>query len=126
MSDNEETGLRRVDLDSMIPLGFDGLPQEQKIEILRKVAEADVEVRTELARKLGQSRLAEHDVAVMIEAVRRLDHERKVYSEHVKGQTGTGTYELHIRGGDTRFIIPILVVVGVIILGAILILAAYW
>ena len=41
----------------------------------------------------------------------------------MKGETGSGTYDLHIRGGDTKFIVPVLVVIGVIILGVILIIA---
>jgi len=41
----------------------------------------------------------------------------------MKGETGSGTYELQIRGGDTKFIVPVLVVIGVIILGVILIMA---
>jgi len=47
--------------------------------------------------------------------------ERKIYSKHMKGETGSGSYDLHIRGGDTRFIVPILIVAGVIVLGASLI-----
>jgi hypothetical protein len=41
----------------------------------------------------------------------------------VQGETGSGTYDLTIRGGDTKFIVPILVVIGVIILGIVCILA---
>jgi len=122
MNDSEERGLQRADLSRFLPVGIDELPKEDQIAILKKIAEGDVEVRKELAQKLGQSQIAEHDIAVMIEAVRHLDHERKIYSEHAKGQTGTGSYDIHIRGGDTRFIIPILIVVGVLILALVLIL----
>ena len=52
--------------------------------------------------------LAEHDLAVGIDAVQRLDHEWKIYSKKMKGETGSGTYDLQIRGGDTKFIVPFL------------------
>jgi hypothetical protein len=41
----------------------------------------------------------------------------------LKGETGSGNYDVQIRGGDTKFIVPILIVVGVIILGLILIMS---
>ena len=66
--------------------------------------------------------IAEHDPAVGIDAVQRLDHEQKIYSKKMKGETGSVTYELQIRGGDTKFIVPVLISIGVIILGVILII----
>ena len=41
----------------------------------------------------------------------------------MKGEICSGTYDLHIRGGDTKFIVPVLVVIGVIVLGVILIMS---
>lgn len=123
MSENEQRGLQRLDFESRLPVGFDALTQEEQHDVLRRLVDQDLELRKELGTKWGKSKTAEHDLAVAVEAVQRLDHERKIYSKHVKGETGSGTYELHIRGGDTKFIIPVLVVIGVIILGIILIIA---
>lgn len=123
MSENEQKGLQRLDFESRLPAGFDRLTEAEKRDVMMRLVDQDVELRRELLAKLGKSKIAEHDLLVAIEAVRRLDHERKIYSKKMKGETGSGTYELQIRGGDTRFIVPVLVVIGVIILGVILIMA---
>jgi len=123
MSENEQKGLQRLDFESRLPAGFDRLTEAEKKDVMMRLVDQDLELRKELRAKLGKSKIAENDLAVAIEAVRRLDHERKIYSKKMKGETGSGTYELQIRGGDTKFIVPVLVVIGVIILGVILIMA---
>lgn len=122
MSENEQRGLQRLDIESKLPAGFQNLSEEDKRSIIKRLQDQDIEIRGELLRKSVKSKIAEHDLAVGIDAVNRLDHERKIYSKQMKGETGSGTYDLRIRGGDTKFIIPVLVVVGLIILGIILIM----
>ena len=118
-----ERGLQRVDYQSMLPVGFQEASEEEKRAIINRLADQDIALRQELMRSVGKSKLAEHDLAVAVEAVQRLDAERKIYSVQGKGETGSGTYGYTIRGGDTKFIIPILAVVGIVILGIVLIMA---
>lgn len=123
MSENEQRGLKRLDIDSKLPTGFDNLSEDEQRVVIKKIQDQDIEIRGELLRKVGKSKIAEHDLAVGIETVQHLDHERKIYSKRMKGETGSGTYDFQIRGGDTKFIVPVLIVIGVIILGVILIMA---
>ncbi|MEW6378639.1 MAG: hypothetical protein AB1611_03405 [bacterium] len=123
MSEDEQHGLRRFDIRNNLPAGFHELTKEEQLNVLKKLQEQDIELRAEWLRKIGKSEVAEHDLSVGISVVQRLDHERKIYSHHQKGETGSGTYDLNIKGGDTKFIVPVLVVIGVIILGIILIIA---
>ena len=123
MSADEQRSLKRFDIENKLPSGFHELSKEEQRDVTKKLQAQDIEIRGELLRKVGKSKVAEHDLAVGIDAVQRLDHERKIYSKRMKGETGSGTYDLHIRGGDTKFIVPVLVVIGVIILGIILIMA---
>ena len=76
-------------------------------------------MRRDLKERVYKSRNAEHDLSVAVETVRKLSDEKKIYTEHVKGETGSGTYDLKIRGGDTKFIVPILLVIGLIIIAVI-------
>jgi len=122
MSEDEQHGLRRFDIKNNLPVGFHELTKEEQLNVLKKLQEQDIELRNEFQRKRIKSEVAEHDLAVGIDTVERLDHDRKIYSQRIKGETGSGTYDLHIRGGDTKFIVPVLVVIGVIILGIILIM----
>jgi len=122
MSKDEGGALQRYDGDKL-PAGFEQLPPEERQELIKRLAEQDLELRREAQEKLTKSRIAEHDVAVTIDGLQRLDHERKIYTEHVKGETGSGTYDLKVKGGDIRFIVPVLVVLGVFLLALVVILA---
>ena len=75
------------------------------------------------ARAVLKSRTDENYLHVHNENVARLDHERKIYSSKVTAETGSGKIDMQVRGGDTRFIVPILVVIGVILLALIAIFA---
>jgi len=88
-----------------------------------KMAENRIELQTEAQRRLMKSKNAESDLAMMTEKVQDLDHERKIYSVHEKLETGSGSIEVKIKGGDTKFLVPILIVIGCIILGIVLILS---
>ena len=119
----DERSLKRIDITSRLPIGFDRLSEGEQEKVIKRLMDQDIELREELIRRSIKSEVAEHDLAVVIETVRRLDHERKIYSKHAKGETGSGSYDLKIKGGDTKFIIPILIVAGIIILGIIIILS---
>ncbi|PLW80798.1 hypothetical protein C0585_00710 [Candidatus Woesearchaeota archaeon] len=116
MSEKEVKGLQRIDIKRKLPAGFDELTTKEKNEVIKKIQEQDIEIRGEMLRKVAKSEIAEHDLAVGIDAVQRLDHDRKIYSKKMEGETGSGTYELNIRGGDTKFIVPVLVSIGIIII----------
>ena len=123
MNDEKQKGLQKIEYSPNLPAGFDELPDHEKLEIVKKIQKQDLEVRKEFAKKVGKSRIAENDLYTAIDVIQQLDQEKKIYSQHHKGETGSGTYDLKARGGDTKFIVPILVVIGVIILALILLLA---
>lgn len=104
-------------------MGFEKLPEEDQRAMLRKLQDRQVDVMTDMARAIGKSQVAENDLHVHNLNVARLDHDRKIYSSKASVETGSGTIDIQIRGGDTRFIVPILVVIGVILLSAIAIFA---
>lgn len=123
MSNEKQTGLQKIEFMPNLPVGFDQLSDEEKLKIVRRIQEQDLEVRQEVMRKIGKSKIAENDLYTAIDVIQQMDQERKIYTHQSKGETGSGTYDLKVRGGDTKFIVPILVVIGVIILALILLLA---
>ena len=123
MSENEKRGLQLRDIESKLPAWFDKLTDEEQRNVLKRLSDQDIENRGVLIQKIYESRIAENDLAAGIEKVQFLDHEGKMINIHLKGKTGSGTYDFTIRGGDTKFIIPVLVVIGVIIIGIVLIVA---
>ena len=119
MNKNEQNGLRRLDIDNILPTGFDDLTGEEQNSIVKQLRDQDIEMRRELLSRAGKSKIAEHDIAVGIETIQRLDHDKKIYSKKMKGETGSGTYEIDIKGGDTKFIVPVLIIFSVVTLGVV-------
>lgn len=123
MSEEHPRGLQRFNADQQLPVGFEKLAEEDQRAILRKLQEGQVDVMIDMTRAVGKSRVAENDLHVHNENLARLDHERKIYTSKIAAETGSGRIDMQVRGGDTRFIVPILVVVGVILLSLIAIFA---
>jgi len=123
MSEDNPRGLQKFDVEQRLPVGFEKLPEEDQRAILRKLKDKEVDVMIEMTRAVGKSKVAENDLQVHNENVARLDHERKIFSSKISAETGSGKIDMQVRGGDTRFIVPILVVIGVILLALIAIFA---
>jgi hypothetical protein len=130
MRKDEVTGLQRIDggvdlvRGTSLPAGFDQLSADDQRMIVVKMAEQDVDLRHKLQESVGSSKIAEHDLATAIETISRLDHERKIYHLNQKAKTGSGEIKLDVRGGDTRFIVPVVIAVGVVIVVILIVLAA--
>lgn len=72
--------------------------------------------------RASRSTTAERDIATALDTINVLQDERKVYTQKFQGTTGSGTYELKVRGGDSKFIVTLaLSVIGVIAAIALLI-----
>lgn len=126
MNERKQHGLQKVDprqVEQLLPVDLSGLPEEKKQELMAKMAENRIDLQTEAQKRLMKSKNAESDLAMMTEKVQELDHERKIYSVHEKLETGSGNIDVKIKGGDTKFLVPILIVIGCIILGLVLLLS---
>jgi hypothetical protein len=118
MTEKGSRELRRLDdSESKLPSVYAHLTEDEKRDVEKKLVDQDLRLREEFMRKKGQSNIAEHDLAVTLDAAERLSREGKMISLKDHGETGSGTRQIEIKGGDTKFIIPILVVIGLIILG---------
>jgi flagellar motor switch protein FliM len=98
------------------------LPPEKKLEIQSKLADNAVALSTELGKRLIQSGNAEHDMAVTMDQIKSLDHTKKIYSVNQNFQTGSGEVKINVKGGDVNFIVPVLIVIGLIIMGLVYIM----
>lgn len=119
----ENKALRRIEPQTQMPVDLSHLPESQQMELRRKYAEQQIELNKDAQQRVVKSKVAEHDLAVSMDAINNLDHERKIYTYTHEAESGSGKQKLTVRGGDTKFIIPILIIVAVIVLGIVLILA---
>ena len=70
--------------------------------------------------KVLQSKIAEHDMTVDLDFLKQIETENKVVSVKREYITGSGKMELNIKGGDKKFLIPVLIVVGLITVAVLL------
>jgi hypothetical protein len=123
MSSELPRGLQRIRVPDQLPAGFEQLAPEQQKELREKYVRDQLEARNIAMRGAAQSAIGENDLTVAVQTVESLHDERKIYTHTATAQMGSGTQTLKVKGGDTRFIVPILIVIGVIIVALIVLLA---
>jgi hypothetical protein len=117
---NGDLQRRTYDLDidvDMLSKSLVGLPEEEQVNLLSKYGERLLQIKMEALKKYSDSKIADHDLESLIRVIERLETEKKVYSASQKQQIGSGTRNITIKGGDTRFILPVLIVIAVILVG---------
>jgi hypothetical protein len=119
MSNEQRQGLQRIRINDQLPAGFEQLPPEEQKKLREKYVTDQLEARNIAMRGAAQSAIGENDLTVGLQTVQNLDADRKVYSFEQRAQMGSGEAKLKIKGGDTRFIVPILIAIGVIIVALI-------
>jgi len=119
MDDNNK--LQKFDLDSL-PAFFKDLTEEQQKMYLEKLANDNADLKKYANEKIIDSKVAERDMVTDLEFLKQIETENKVINVKREYQTGSGKMELNIKGGDKKFIIPILVVLGIILIAVLVIL----
>jgi hypothetical protein len=115
----ENNKLKRFDNESL-PAFFKDLSEEQQKVYLDKLASDNADLKRIASEKVIQSKVAEHDMTNDLEFLKQIETENKVVSVKREYQTGSGKMELTIKGGDKKFLIPVLIVVGLIVIAILL------
>lgn len=92
------------------------LPQDKRSLILTRLAESKVRLSEETRKRVFQSDLAKYDVSNFVQSVNVMSDQKRVFSGKIEGVTGSGSYKMDVKGGDSKLIIPILCAIGVILL----------
>lgn len=119
----ENNKLQKYDQDSL-PAFFKDLTEEQQKAYLEKLATDNAELKKYANEKIIDSKVAERDMVIDIEFLKQIETENKVINVKREYQTGSGKMELNLKGGDKKFIIPILVVLGIILIAVLVII--FW
>lgn len=119
MDDNNK--LQKFDLDAL-PAFFKDLTEEQQKAYLEKLANDNADLKKYANEKIINSKIAERDMVTDLEFLKQIETENKVINVKREYQTGSGKMELNIKGGDKKFIIPVLVVLGIILIAVLFIM----
>ena len=118
--------LTRLDNSKIIDIitNIPNLTEEDKRELSLRVASDDVEIRKSALEKITQSQIAQHDLVTVMGELTALKKEGMYIKATQTVRTGSGTFKIEIKGGDTKLIIPVMIILGVIIIGVLIVL--FW
>ena len=109
-----------LDIISTIP----HLTDQDRNELSKRVASDDVEIRKNAFEKLAQSQIAQNDLIVVQGEIAALNKQGMYVKAKQTIKTGSGQVEIEMKGGDTKLIIPVLVILGVVTIAALVIV--FW
>lgn len=109
-----------IDIITKIP----DLTAEDRHDLSLRVASDDVEIRKGALEKITQSQIAQHDLMAIMGELTALNKQGMYVKSKQTIKTGSGTFEIEMKGGDTKLIIPVLVIVGIVIIAALVIV--FW
>ena len=109
-----------IDIITKIP----NLTDDDRHELSLRVASDDIEIRKGALEKITQSQIAQHDLMAIMGELTALNKQGMYVKSKQTIKTGSGTFEIEMKGGDTKLIIPVLVILGVVIISALVIV--FW
>lgn len=112
--------LKLIEIIQKIP----NLTNEDRHELAKKIAADDVEIRKVALEKLTQSQIAQHDLVAIMGELSALNKQGMYVKSRQTIKTGSGQFEIEMKGGDTKLIIPVLVIVAIVIIAVLVIM--FW
>ncbi len=109
-----------IDIITKIP----NLTDEDRHELSKRVASDDVEIRKGALEKITQSQIAQHDLMSIMGELTAMSKQGMYIKSKQIIKTGSGTFEIEMKGGDTKLIIPVLIIIGVVTIAALVIV--FW
>lgn len=109
-----------IDIITKIP----NLTDDDRHELSLRVASDDIEIRKGALEKITQSQIAQHDLMSIMSELTALNKQGMYVKSKQTIKTGSGTFEIEMKGGDTKLIIPVLVILGVVIIAVLVIV--FW
>lgn len=114
--DNEKNKLKRIDeTPSSIYKYLEKLDKEKQEKLIEKHLHNILDIERMKDEKVIKSKVAEHDLKIHKDYLDELTADKRYYTTTQEVETGSGKIEIKVRGGDTKFIVPIITVIGIII-----------
>ncbi|GAA4496791.1 hypothetical protein GCM10023172_10680 [Hymenobacter ginsengisoli] len=112
--------VKMIDIITKIP----NLTEQDRHDLSLRVASDDVEVRKSVLEKITQSHIAQHDLIFILGELAALTKKGMYVKSKQTIKTGSGTFEIEMKGGDLKLIIPVLIISGIVLIGALVVL--FW
>lgn len=109
-----------IDIITKIP----NLNDDDRHKLSLQVASDDIEIRKEALSKITQSQIAQHDLMAIMGELTALNKQGMYVKSKQTIKTGSGTFDIEMKGGDTKLIVPVIVIVGIVIIAGLIIV--FW
>jgi hypothetical protein len=124
--ENSNNPLVRFDNKKMFEIisNIPDLTEEDRHDLALRVASDDIEIRKGALEKITQSQIAHHDISVAMGEISMLNKEGIYIKTEQVVKTGSGTFKIEAKGGDTKLIIPVLAIIAIIFIAILVIM--FW
>lgn len=109
-----------IDIITKIP----NLTDEDRHELSKRVASDDIEIRKGALEKITLSQIAQNDLIAIMGELSAMSKQGMYIKSKQTVKTGSGQFEIEMKGGDTKLIIPVLIIVSVVVIAALVII--FW
>ena len=92
------------------------LTESDRHQLTLKVASDDIEIRKNALEKITQSQIAQNDLIAIMGELSVLNKQGMYIKSRQTIKTGSGQFEIEMKGGDKKLIVPVLIIFGIIIL----------
>ena len=118
--------LAKLDNNKIIEIitNIPNLTDNDRHELSLRVASDDIEIRKGALEKITQSQTAQYDLVTIMGELSVLNKQGMYVKSKQTIKTGSGTFDIEVKGGDTKLIIPVLIIVGLVIIGALV--TVFW
>src|SRR5438552_2563951 len=125
MENNQENQLVKLDKNKMFEvIAKSSLPENEKQELTKQLMSNEIGVISNAMQKLADSGVAQHDISNFLAELAALNKTGMYATTKLEAKTGSGKIEMQFKGGDTKLIIPILVIVAIVIIAIFVIM--FW
>jgi hypothetical protein len=111
---------RIVEIISTIP----NLSEDDRRELSKKVMSDDVGIRAATLMKISESQIAQNDLLAIMGELTALNKQGMYVKAKQNIKTGSGSFDIEIKGGDTKLIIPVLIIVAIVTIAVMIII--FW
>lgn len=109
-----------IDIINKIP----NLTEEDKHQLSLRVASDDLEIRKIALMKIEKSLSAQNDLNMVMDFQAVLNKQGMYMKSKQTVETASGKFEIEMKGGDTKLIIPVLAIVGILLIAVLIIM--FW
>ncbi|GAB2697430.1 hypothetical protein GCM10027037_21880 [Mucilaginibacter koreensis] len=112
----ENSQLAKIDSLNMLEIiaKIPNISDEDRHQLALKIASDDIQIRREALEKMTQSSIAHNDLVTVMGELSALNKKGMYVKSKQTLKTGSGTFEIESKGGDTKLIIPVLIIIGIV------------